>query len=301
MPDSYETKKIKMLQKDESTGQFVKYHPETCVDQVIESEEKKFLTAEKEEQYDDNTMYTNATPIVTPIGSITAGETFDNVPVKQMLDKILYPYVKPSITGSATPGSATREFGDPVSLTQVKAVVTKKSENISKVEFLVAGSVAHTVEDGTQTNGGTITYTPEPATEISTTTTVQVRATDAKAGVVTATAATYTFVYPFYHGVVEASKIGAMTSTDVTGLTKDISGKGTKTYTYTTNNNCMVVAYPASYGDLKSALDSNNFENIGSFTKQTLNVTGLDTTEQSYNVYVMSASTVSGFAMKFGF
>ena len=298
MADSYETKKIKMLQKD-SNGQYVKYHPETCVDQVIESEEKKFLTAEKETQYDTNTVYNNATPIITAIGGIAAGTTFDNVPVKEMFDKLLYPYTKPTITGSATPGSATKEFGDPVSVTQIKAVVTKKSEAITKVEFLKAGSVVHTITESVA-NGGTFTYDPEEAISIDATTTLQVKAYDSQSNV-SANAATYTFVYPFYHGVVDAGKIGAMTSADVTALTKDISGKGTKTYSYTTNNNCMVVAYPASYGDLKTALDSNNFENIGSFTKQTINVTGLDSTEQSYNVYVMSASTVSGFSMKFGF
>ena len=299
MPDSYTTKKIKMLQKDTATGQYVKYHPETCVDQVIESEEKKFLTAEKETQYDTNTVYNNTTPIITAIGGIAAGTTFDNVPVKEMFDKLLYPYTKPTITGSATPGSATKEFGDPVSVTQIKAVVTKKSEAITKVEFLKAGSVVHTITESVA-NGGTFTYDPEAAIEISATTTLQVKAYDSQSNV-TANAATYTFVYPFYHGVVDASKIGNMASGDVVALTKDVSGKGTKTYSYTTNNNCMVVAYPASYGDLKTALDSNNFENIGSFTKQTINVTGLDTTEQSYNVYVMSASTVSGFSMKFGF
>lgn len=299
MPDSYTTKKIKMLQKDTATGQYVKYHPETCVDQVIESEEKKFLTAEKETQYDTNTVYNNTTPIITAIGGIAAGTTFDNVPVKEMFDKLLYPYTKPTITGSATPGSATKEFGDPVSVTQIKAIVTKKSEAITKVEFLQAGAVVHTISDSVA-NGGTFTYDPEEAIEILATTTLQVKAYDSQSNV-TANAATYTFVYPFYHGVVDASKIGNMTSGDVVALTKDVSGKGTKTYSYTTNNNCMVVAYPASYGDLKSALDSNNFENIGSFTKQTIDVTGLDTTAQSYNVYVMSASTVSGFSMKFGF
>ena len=298
MADSYETKKIKMLQKD-SNGQYVKYHPETCVDQVIESEEKKFLAAAKETQYDTNTVYNNATPIITAIGGIAAGTTFYNVPVKEMFDKLLYPYTKPTITGSATPGSATKEFGDPVSVTQIKAVVTKKSEAITKVEFLKAGSVVHTITESVA-NGGTFTYDPEEAISIDATTTLQVKAYDSQSNV-SANAATYTFVYPFYHGVVDAGKIGAMTSADVTALTKDISGKGTKTYSYTTNNNCMVVAYPASYGDLKTALDSNNFENIGSFTKQTIDVTGLDTTAQSYNVYVMSASTVSGFSMKFGF
>ena len=60
----------------------------------------------------------------------------------------------------------------------------------------------------------------------------------------------------------------------------------------------MVIAYPASYGDLKSALDPNKFENIGSYTKTTLDVT-VTSGSVSYNVYVKEASTASGFAITY--
>ena len=62
---------------------------------------------------DSEAKYTNAEPIVTPIGGVKVGETFDNVPVADMLTKILYPYTKPTIntmaataTGGVFPASS---------------------------------------------------------------------------------------------------------------------------------------------------------------------------------------------------
>jgi len=42
--------------------------------------------------------YTNFTPVPEDIGGIEAGETFDDVPVQTMWDKLLYPYQHPSFT-----------------------------------------------------------------------------------------------------------------------------------------------------------------------------------------------------------
>ena len=61
----------------------------------------------------------------------------------------------------------------------------------------------------------------------------------------------------------------------------------------------MVFAYPKAHGALKSILDPNSFEIIGSFTQNEVRVTGLDGTAQAYYVYVNGASTVSGFTVNF--
>lgn len=41
----------------------------------------------------EDLLYTNSTKIVNGLGSIKPGDTFDRVPIKTVLDKILYPYV----------------------------------------------------------------------------------------------------------------------------------------------------------------------------------------------------------------
>ena len=61
----------------------------------------------------------------------------------------------------------------------------------------------------------------------------------------------------------------------------------------------MVIAYPKSYGVLKSILDPNGFEQIASFTLTELNIIGLDRTSQPYYVYSNQASTNTNFNMTF--
>ena len=59
--------------------------------------------------------YTNFTPVPEDIGGIEAGETFDDVPVQTMWDKLLYPYQYPTFTNFYMAGqSTTIEVGSAV-------------------------------------------------------------------------------------------------------------------------------------------------------------------------------------------
>jgi hypothetical protein len=42
--------------------------------------------------------YNNTDEVPLPVGGISAGETFDNIPITEVLDKLLYPYVNPVVT-----------------------------------------------------------------------------------------------------------------------------------------------------------------------------------------------------------
>lgn len=272
------------------------YYPKTKAAQVIESDTQKFLTDVKEKQYDENTMYTNETPIVSGIGQIEVGETFDGVPVKDMLTKILYPYIKPLISGNASVATKVVEKGVTTTVTSVNAVVTKKSNPIASVALYNGGTLVEEKTEGVA-NGGTITFTQ--TINITDTATLTVKATDTKPSTVQATAATYTYVYPFYHGVVAA--VAAPTSDDIVAMVKDVSTKSNKTYTYDLADNCAVIAYPKAYGVLKSVLDANGFDNMASYTQYTVAVTGTDGTAQDYYVYVKEPGTATGFALTYKF
>lgn len=89
------------------------------------------------------------------------------------------------------------------------------------------------------------------------------------------------FILPYYYGKTSGASIS-----DFTGLTKDVSNKGNKSYKFTTSNERMVIAYDKTYGDLKSILDPNSFEVISGWTKSTLTVGGF-----SYYVYVANSAT----------
>ena len=71
-------------------GVYEVVHLETNVDQVIESEDKQFVSADKKAQYDENTIFTTDMVTVNALGGIKAVENLDNMPVKQLLTKLLY-------------------------------------------------------------------------------------------------------------------------------------------------------------------------------------------------------------------
>ena len=242
----------------------------------------------------ESVVYSNPTPTVSPHGGIPAGSTFDNVSVKKMLDDILYPYTKPTISFSASPAGGVREKGTTLDEITLTANITKKSENIKKVEFLKDSAVIGTV-DAPKAGGGTETYAYEQP--INANCQLKARVTDAKDGTVDSSAQSYTFVYPLYIGSLDASA-SSPTQDQIKALEKKVVTKGTQKYTYTIDNKRMCIACPPGW-TLSKIVDPNGFDVTSSFAKKTVSVTGLDGTAQSYTVYVSEPTTQSGFAVTF--
>lgn len=95
------------------------------------------------------------------------------------------------------------------------------------------------------------------------------------------------FILPRVHGISATATIS-----DFTGLTETLERKKNETtLNFAPNNQHVVFAYDAAYGDLTSILDINGFENISGFTKSNLTVDG-----QLYAVYVMDNKTTDAGA-----
>lgn len=246
----------------------------------------------------DAVHYTNDTPIITAIGGISVGTTFNNMSVTDVLTKLLYPYTKPVTSISVTPNGGTYERGTSVSVTALKVTATKKSSAIASVVAKQGSTVITTLTENVA-GGGTFNVLPADGITLTADATFTGTTTDVDGGSTSATSSKFTFVDPYYYGVVADG--ATIDGSIVNSLTKDIKAKGAKTYTYTTEGECMVIAYPASYGELKSAVDPNGFENIGSYTKYEVKVTTASNAEVSYYVYVKTASSVTDFAIKYGY
>ena len=286
---------ITIMQKN-SSNELDTFYPATTANQVAENTDKQFVSAAKKTQYDDNTVYTNETPIVEPVGQIVAGDTFDNVPVHTMLDKLLYPYVAPTLEATPSTASTVVEKGVTLNITSVTASVVKKSENITKIELYNGATLVEAKTDAVAAGG---TFTFNQAIALTDNAVLKVKATDAKPTTIEAVAGEYTFVYPFYHGVVAAG--ATVDAAAILAMTKDVSVKGDKTYTYTLANSCAVIAYPKSYGALAKIEDKHGFDNLAAFTRSEVSVTGTDGTAQDYYVYVEDAATASAFDLTFKF
>jgi hypothetical protein len=276
----------------------------TGLHKKIEDADKANAAAIAQEVIDRNAaieeaaIFENGITTVNALGGIPANQSLDGMSVTEILDMLLFPYVKQTISNvKGSPNGGTFECGNNQVITSVQATVTKKSKKITKVELLQGSTVLATKEGDEVANGGTFTFSGLSVAVNSVNVQLKVKAYDETGASAEGTTGAFTFVYPYYYGICAAG--AEINEALVEGLTKEVASKGQKAYSYTTNNQCAVIAFPKSHGVLKSALDPNSFENIGAFTKHEVPVTGLDGKTVAYYVYVSGAFTGSGFKYTF--
>lgn len=242
--------------------------------------------------------YTNSEPLLSDVGGIKASAHaggFNNVPITDLITELLYPYTKPVISEfSLTPAAGTKEKGGAFTVSAASAKITKKSKPISKVTLYrgtteIASSTS-TIGTNTAVNFTNLNIALDGNS--NETFYVKVSETGGTNNVVSKDAK-YTFVYPYYTGVIESSAVNSLSASTITGLTKKVEAKGTKAYTFTTSSSqCAVIAYPSSYGELSKITDANNFAQT--WNKRTITINGV-----SYYVYISGAAAASNFKYTF--
>lgn len=231
-------------------------------------------------------------------GGVAAGTDLNGLTTHEILKKILYPYVEPTLgNATASPNGGTYEKGVTKTITSVSISVTKKSEAITSVALYNGSTLIEEKTGDAVKNGGTITFSNVNVEVPTNGNQLTVKVTDAANKTYSKNTSAMSFVYPYYMGTCAAGT--AIDETLVESLTKKVEAKGNKSNSFTVSDGHMVFAYPKAHGVLKSILDPNNFETIGNYTQYTVSVTGLDGTAQDYYVYVSGATTVSGFTVNF--
>ena len=309
MMDSSGTKNIKQY-VDEAIAALVANAPEALdtlkelADAITENESvvEAINTAIGNKADKSATTYTNSTPTVQSHGGIAAGETFDAVPVTEMLTRILYPWVAPVVTAkvAAPANGGVFEKGNTQNVTSITVTVTKKSSDITKVEIFDGASSlgSKTGADlDTLNSTGSATFTFTVDVDVTANKNFQAKVTDAAEKVTTANTGSFSFVYPYYQGIIAAD--ATADEATVKALTKLIQAKGTKAVTYTASNQKMVFATPKANSVIKTITDPNGFNVTDTFAQSELSITGLDGTAQDYYVYVSNATTVSAFKITF--
>lgn len=212
--------------------------------------------------------------------TFTAGTSLESI-IRQML----VAYITPTLSLAAKSWvSLINYVGDTVANPQFDVTAVRGSGTFTTVQLL-AGSTLSDSQSMTGTTA-TLTYTGNVTTD----TTFKAYVED-NGQTINSNTVTIRFVQGSYFGQV-AEDVTNPTAADITALTKlKNTAKG-----YTANNISMtygklLYAYPASYGDLTSIKDANNFEYITSYTKSTVTIDGV-----SYNCYLMTDATgVTGF------
>lgn len=268
---------------------------------VEASDNNGYIKVDNEEvQVFDDVFKAEGTTVVAA-GGIAAGSTVNGKTFQQILYNMMFPYQKPTISAAASPNGGTYMKGNKQTITAVTATVTKKTEEIAKVE-LYNGSTLVATKNGDDTlsssstslvkDGGAVKF-EELSREVSANGgQYKAKVYDITGGTAEASTGAFSFINPYYHGVCGAD--ATLDEALIEGLTEDLSGKTTKTYDYTTNSQRMVIAYPKSYGVIKLVKDGNGLDNTGAFgSPVTVNITNEYGVAEDYYVYANGVTSGS--------
>lgn len=227
----------------------------------------------------------------TTVGGISSGDTvLSGTSLTEVLKKLLIIEIAPTTTFTAS-GSGVKEEGTSVTPTLTLNITNAGTGTPVSISFY-SGSTLLDTQDYVS---GTNTYTYTMGTAISTDTTVKGVLSYKKSDDSNATiekTASYTFVMASYYGAVSTAPT---TQAEIIALTKAVKNTKAYTTTYVLSNQKSCYCYPASFGNLTSIKDANNFEYIQSYTKTNVSVDGV-----SYNVYTLTDPvTIASFKQIF--
>ena len=224
------------------------------------------------------------------VGGLNSGSSVKDKTTKEVLESILFPYQKPTVSFAISPSTTIYESGTTVSSIIFTINVTKKSNDIQSIKVYDGSTLLTTITSGVA-NGGTFTYTY--SCNITSNTTLKVEVSDGTSTV--SATKNITFANKSYYGFVADGT--TVNETVIKALQNNVL-KISKALNYT-GINCtdskIVYAYPQNQGLLSSILDGSGFDYIDSYDCTNITVDGVN-----YNVYVMiDPTTLDGFTQKF--
>ena len=205
------------------------------------------------------------------VGGLNSGSSVKDKTTMKVLESILFPYQKPTVSFAISPSKTTYESGTTVSSITFTINTTKKSNDIQSIKVYDGSTLLTTITSGVA-NGGTFTYTY--SCNITSNTTLKVEVSDGTSTV--SATKNITFGYKSYYGFVADGVV--IDGTAIKGL-QNSSLKTSKALTYsgiTCVDSRIVYAYPQSQGLLSSILDGSGFEYIDSYDCATIAVDGVN-------------------------
>ena len=216
------------------------------------------------------------------LGGIKNNQVFNKTPLADVIDMLLHPYEKPTMTLGINPVKTIYDtVSETLSSITINANVTKKSENIKEVRFYVDNVLVKT--DTTHPTGGLVSYTHTFSPATNKTFNVKIECEDIKgtSSKISANTNVY-FVGQSYYGVIEDDGSDfTITETLIKGLS-ETSLKIKKALTYENINATfgrIVYAYPKNLptgGELTSIKDQGTGWSVfDSYAKQEVTVDGI--------------------------
>lgn len=232
---------------------------------------------------DEGVLYSSDKPTTIEIGGIPLGYTNSGISIVKLIDDMLHPYKKPSISLSINPSTTFFELGSVASFT-ANVSVNKGSNDISEIVLMKDSAVLATSKNN-------ISY---KLSNISSDTTIKSYVND-KTNIVNSNNINIKFINPIYIG--STSSIGA---SDIKAMKKRVVNVGNQIFEYTVTNKRMCIAVPSEWV-LKNIVDNNGFDITPSFTRTIVNLYCLDNTLRAYTVYYSEPTSQNKFKVEFKF
>ena len=210
------------------------------------------------------------------LGGIKNKQVFNKTPLPDVIDMLLHPYEKPTMTLGINPVKTIyNTVSETLSSITINANVTKKSENIKEVRSYVDNVLVKT--DTTHPTGGLVSYTHTFFPATNKTFNVKIECEDIKAGKVSANT-TITFIGKSYYGYLKEGTTIDETNIKTlnTILKKELKYKYSAITTPGTDLYHIVLCQPKELGTITSVKDALNFEYIQDYTMQDITIDGLD-------------------------
>ena len=186
--------------------------------------------------------YTNATPVTGDIGGISAGTTFNNTPLKEILDNLFYPYLKPAFT-SFSLNNKVVEVGTAVTTNNYSwAISNVANAKLDTLSLTLDGqqlTIGNKVGNGNNVAIANTSITKNTAASVTAT----ISANNSKDEAFSANA-TISWKYKMYTGV---STKDTLTADDITAMTSKLADNAKGVHNYT-GSGYQYLVFPAAWG-----------------------------------------------------
>ena len=220
------------------------------------------------------------------VGAVASGTTLpQGMSFTEVMQKLFITEIAPTTTFTAS-GSGVKEVGTSVTPTLTLIINSVGTGTPTSIKFYDGSTLLDTQAyvDGTTS----YTYTMSAVTTTKTVKGVLEYKKSDNTNATVEKSATYTFVMASYYGAVTTAPTD---KAGIIALTKNVKNTKAQTATFTLSNQRSCYCYPASFGNLTSIKDANNFEYLSSYTK-----TNVTVDDVSYNVYTLTDPvTATGF------
>lgn len=269
----------------------------------------------------ENINFTDLNPVPNAIGGIQKDDTFNDMPVTEVLRRLLYPYLAPSVSANFTYGFV--ESGDLTSFnsqvltytinrpgTQSLNTVTLNPPNLTNTSpaLITAASVVQGLNTGTVVPNPVAYGTDVPPVSGFSTKSFTITVSDDISSPKTASP-NFTVCLPWYYGTSQTlistgvginNLLGKTQSLNVLGLLTPIL-KASATNTQVTLSTaglgspeglgCVYFGFPSYYGDLTKIIDQTGYDVFSFYTKYNVLIKSPNNfwNSRSYNFYIYTA------------